>query len=169
MENQFGALEETQSSETDLDLLRKIKILEESVKQKPKKKSDVLMRTIVGFFVFAIYVNTYYSGILYQVLFAVYLFRQFTKEFSGVSRNKDKDKLTGQVATEFVFFLVVLFWTLPMSVFQHQSLYESGITRQKYPWIYLVFFDYHATFVIIMFSCWFIWMTVRIQPQHARF
>ena len=127
------------------------------------------MRTIVGFFVFNIYLITYYSGILYQVLFAVYLFRQFTKEFSGVSRNKIKDKLTGQVATEFVFSMVVLFWTLPMFVFQHQSLYESGITRQKDPMIYFVFFDYHAAFVIVFFSCWFVWMTVRIQSQHARF
>ena len=63
------------NSETDLDLLRKIKALEESAKPKPKKKSDVLMRTIVGYFVFAIYLETYYLGILYQVLFSVYLYR----------------------------------------------------------------------------------------------
>jgi hypothetical protein len=129
MKNQNGGKESDHNSETDLDLLRKIKVLEDSNKPKGKKRSDVVMRTIVGFFVFNIYVITYYSGIFYQALFSVYLFRQFTKEFSGLSRKVDKDKLTGQVATEFALSMIVLLWVLPTTVFQHQSLFESGITR----------------------------------------
>jgi hypothetical protein len=40
---------------------------------KAKKKSDLNKRLAGGFFVLSVYVLTYYSGILYQQLFSLYI------------------------------------------------------------------------------------------------
>jgi hypothetical protein len=58
---------------------------------------------------------------------------------------------------------------LPYGVLQFRSLIESGITRVKYPLLYQIIFDWHASVLVVLLSVWFVWMTMRINPRFARF
>lgn len=118
---------------------------------------------------FLIYLMSYYLGILYQALFALYLQYALSKEFAAVLRKDSKDRLTSQVLIEDVFFWITSFAALPYSLLNFRSLYEAGIRRELYPLLYAIVFDYHSHIVLISYSLLFIWFTYNLRPKFHRF
>jgi len=112
---------------------------------------------------------SYYLGIFYQALFALYLEYALYKEFTAVLRKDSKDRLTSQVLIEDVFFLITTFAFLPYSLLNYRSLYEAGITREFYPLLYTLAFDYHSHIVLISYSVLFVWFTYNLRPKFHRF
>lgn len=115
------------------------------------------------------YILTYYAGTFYQALFVIYLQISISAEVLSVGRNPKKDKETGMRYYEIAYWSISFLVTLPVQIMNYNSLMLSGVTRQEYPTLHYILFDYNMHIFLALSCIWFITFTLSLNPKYIRY
>jgi hypothetical protein len=70
---------------------------------------------------------------------------------------------------EISLWFITLFFTLPYQVMNYKSLKLSGVTRQEYPLLHSVLFEYHIHILLALLCIWFVAFVINLKRKYLRY